>query len=230
MRQIFVDSRDRVSGTSTDFTIQLPENLSLEAGHRGRIDSLRVPLTVPTIDSTNNTIVVQVGGTQYTVTIPVGNYDGPTLSAVIQSLLNATAPGAWTISYITNKIAMNWSCTNNFTAVGGTYVAELKLHPWTNTANSYAFTYVTVLGIDVMYLSSPNFASMDTTGPSGASDTLMMANVTVPYGSVLEVSMPSWSWFTVPAMTTSQLRFSLRDRYYDVLDIVPNISFVLFIE
>ena len=125
---------------------------------------------------------------------------------------------------------MNWSCTNNFTAVGGTYVAELKLHPWTNTANSYAFTYVTVLGIDVMYLSSPNFASMDTTGPSGASDTLMMANVTVPYGSVLEVSMPSWSWFTVPAMTTSQLRFSLRDRYYDVLDIVPNISFVLFID
>ena len=78
MRQIFVDSRDRVSGTSTDFTIQLPENLSLETGHRGRIDSLRVPLTVPTIDSTNNTIIVQVGATVYTVTIPVGNYDGPT--------------------------------------------------------------------------------------------------------------------------------------------------------
>ena len=87
MHQIFVDSRDRVSGTSTDFTIQLPENLSLEAGHRGRIDSLRVPLTVPTIDSTNNTIMVQVGATVYTVTIPVGNYDGPTLSAVIQGLL-----------------------------------------------------------------------------------------------------------------------------------------------
>ena len=73
MRQIFVDSRDRVSGTSTDFTIQLPEDLSLEAGHRGRIESLRVPLTVPTIDSTNNTIIVLVGATQYTVTIPVGN-------------------------------------------------------------------------------------------------------------------------------------------------------------
>ena len=136
MRQIFVDSRDRVSGTSTDFTIQLPENLSLEAGHRGRIDSLRVPLTVPTIDSTNNTIIVLVGATQYTVTIPVGNYDGPTLASTIQGLLNATAPGAWTISYVTNKIAMNWSCANNFTAVGGTYVAELKLHSWTNTANS----------------------------------------------------------------------------------------------
>jgi hypothetical protein len=71
---------------------------------------------------------------------------------------------------------------------------------------------------------------MDTTGPSGASDTLLMANTTVPYGSILEVSMPAWSWFTVPAMTTSQLRFSLRDRYYDVLDIVPNISFVLLID
>ena len=230
MRQIFVDSRDRVSGTSTDFTIQLPENLSLESGHRARIDCLRVPLTVPTIDTTNNTILVQLGATVCTVTIPVGNYDGPTLGAVIQSGLNSTAPGAWTISYVTNKIAMNWSCTNNFTLVGGTYVDELKLHSWTNTANSYAFTYVTVLGIDVMYLSSPNFNSMDTTGPSGASDTLMMANVTAPYGSILEVSMPAWSWFTVPAMTTSQLHFQLRDRYYSVLDIVPNISFVLLID
>ena len=107
---------------------------------------------------------------------------------------------------------------------------ELKLHSWTNTANSYAFTYVTVLGIDLMYLCSPNFASMDTTGPAGSSDTLLAANVTAPYASILEVSMPAWSWFTVPAMTTSQLHFQLRDRYYSVLDIVPNISFVLLID
>ena len=69
MRQIFVDSRDRVSGTSTDFAIQLPETLTLEPGHRARVDQLRIPLVVPTIDATNNTIQVLLGATTYTVTI-----------------------------------------------------------------------------------------------------------------------------------------------------------------
>ena len=40
MRQIFVDSRDRVSGTSTDFVIQLPQTLNIESRTRGRIDNL----------------------------------------------------------------------------------------------------------------------------------------------------------------------------------------------
>jgi hypothetical protein len=42
--------------------------------------------------------------------------------------------------------------------------------------------------------------------------------------------MPYSSWFEVPAMTTQHLEFQLRDRYYDVLRIVPNISFVLSID
>jgi len=43
-------------------------------------------------------------------------------------------------------------------------------------------------------------------------------------------SMPWDSWFTVPAMTTQQLSFQLRDRDYNLLSIVPNISFVLLID
>ena len=230
MRQIFVDSRDRVSGTSTDFAIQLPETLTLEPGHRARVDQLRIPLVVPTIDATNNTIQVLLGATTYTITIPPSNYDGPTLAAVIQGLLSATAPGAWSVVYYPNSIAMSISCSNDFTITGGTYAADLKAHPYTSTANSYSFTYVNMLGIDVMYLSSSQFSTLDTVGPNGAHDTLMMAVVTSSYGSILVVDMPYSSWFEVPAMTTQHLDFQLRDRYYDVLRIVPNISFVLSID
>jgi hypothetical protein len=49
MRQIFVDSRDRVSDTSSQFSILLPQTLALESGHQGRIDDLRLPVTAPTI-------------------------------------------------------------------------------------------------------------------------------------------------------------------------------------
>ena len=68
MRQLFIDSRDRVSGTTTDFSIALPETLVLEGGtHKGRIDNLRIPLVIPTIrKGVNDTIIVQMGAQRYT--------------------------------------------------------------------------------------------------------------------------------------------------------------------
>ena len=232
MRQIFVDSRDRVAGSTTDFTIQLPETLVIEGGaHKGRCDNLRIPLTVPTITTgINDTIVVQLGAQRYTVTLPQGQVDGPTLASNIQGRLQATAPGSWTVSYDTANIAMSLSCSNPFTIVGGTFAAQLTSRPYTQTSNSYRFSYVPVQGIDVMYLSSPNFTTLDTVGPSGAHDTLMCAVVTEPYGSVQDFGMPTDAWFDIPAMTTQTLSFQLRDRNYNVLTIVPNISFVLLID
>ena len=64
MRQIFVDSRDRSSGTSTNFSMALPQTLSLQSGHQGRIDDLRLPNAIPTISDGNNWIEVRMGGQQ----------------------------------------------------------------------------------------------------------------------------------------------------------------------
>ena len=77
---------------------------------------------------------------------------------------------------------MTLSCTTAFTIVGGTYAAQLMSRPYTNTAFSYSFTYVSVLGIDMFYLSSQNLSTLDTVGPGGAHDTLMSAIVTQPFG------------------------------------------------
>ena len=114
--------------------------------------------------------------------------------------------------------------------VGGTFATQLFFHPYTNTANSYTFSYVSVLGIDIMYLSSSKFANLDIFGPGGAHDTLMCAVNTQPFASVLDISMQTDSWFDIPTMTTQQLDFQLRDRSYNILSIVPNISFVLLID
>ena len=232
MKQIFVDSRDRISGTTTDFSIQLPQALTIEGGsHRGRIDNLRLPLVIPTIQSgVNDALQVQIGATTYTVTIPQANYDGPGIAAIMQSLLSSAAPGGWTVVYDTSNIAMKITCTNPFAIVGGTYSTQLLSHPYVQTSNSYACTYVSVQGIDMMYLSSQNFQNLDTFGPNGSHDTLVSAVVTSAFGSVLEVSMPYDVWFDIPAMTTQQLSFQLRNRSYNVLTIVPNISFVLTID
>ena len=128
MRQIFVDSRDRVAGTSCDFRIQLPETLVLPAGRRARIDNLRVPQVFPTIQAgVNDTIIVQRGQTPFTATVAKGNYTGPGLAAAIQTAL---APnGTWSCSYDVANITMTLTClSSNFTIVGGDLGGQIA-HP-----------------------------------------------------------------------------------------------------
>ena len=100
MRQIFVDSRDRVSGTSTDFVIQLPQTLTIETKAKGRIDNLRVPITIPTVRTgVNDTLKVNVGGLNYTAILTQSNYSGPGLAAAVQLALSRTTPGTWQVTY-----------------------------------------------------------------------------------------------------------------------------------
>ena len=232
MRQLFVDSRDRVSGSTTDFAIQFPETLVIEPGRRMRIDNLRIPLAVPTIQTgKNDTLQVLLGATTYTATMPQGNVDGTVLASNLQSALGVSgAPGSWTVTYDLANISMRIQCSNAFTIVGAGYATQLLSHPYTQTSNSYSFTYVSVLGIDMFYLSSSRFSNLDTIGPQGAHDTLMCAVVTQPFGTVLDTDMPYETWIPIPAMTAQQMDFQLRDRSYNTLSIVPNISFLLTID
>ena len=231
MRQIFVDSRDRTSGTSSNFSITLPQTLSLEGGHQGRIDDLRIPSTIPTISLGNNTIEVLMGSSTYTVTIPTGNFfDGASLAAAIRNELQAVVPGSWTGAYDTRNITMSLLCTNPFTFTGGTYMSKLLSRPYVQTSNTYTFSYVPLAAADVLYLCCTNFTHMDSVGPKGASDCLCSIPITAAYGSVQDYSMSSVVWFDIPALTTQQLSFQLRDRDYNILSIVPNISFTLTID
>ena len=230
MRQIFVDSRDRISGTPSDFTIQLPATLVLPEGHTCRIDDLRVPITIPTVSSLNNTIEVLMGSSSYTVTVPTSQYDGPGLASAVQTALQGAVPGTWTCYYSTALISMTVSCTNPFSFTGGSFMKQLLQRPYTNTSFGYYFSYVPVVGCDVIYLCSKNFATMDTVGPTGSNDTLCSVPVNTPYGGVQVTSMSSVVWIDCPAICTQQLSFQLRDRDYNILHQVPNISFVLTID
>lgn len=85
MRQLFVTSRDRTTGTTTDFTIQLRETLSTTKGvHFFSIDELRVPLVIPLIQAgVNDTFWISLGGFTKFVTLSAGNYSGTDLAALL---------------------------------------------------------------------------------------------------------------------------------------------------
>ncbi len=126
MRQIFVDSRDRTSGTSTDFSITLPQTLALESGHQGRIDDFRLPMTVSTVYVGRQTIRVQMGSQIYEVWLSGGQYaTGADLANEIRSKLAAGVPGSWTATYSVWRTSLDISCSNPFQFVGGTYMQRL---------------------------------------------------------------------------------------------------------
>jgi hypothetical protein len=231
MRQILVDSRDRTSGTAANFVIQLPETLTLETGHRGRVDGLRIPVCVPTISTATQFMTLVCSGVGYPIQIPVGDYDGPRLAATIQTKLSALPIAyTWTVVYDIHNISLSISATGPFTIDNRFFGAQLLSRAYTQTANSYNFTYCPLQGLDVAFLCCSNFTTLDTIGPAGTHDMLLACNFTKAYGSVEVFSMAPESWFSIPAGTYQQLQFQLRDRNNNVLDIVSNVIFTLCID
>jgi hypothetical protein len=233
MRQIFVDTRDKVpGGTNSNFSILLPQTLHLESGHQGRIDDFRLPMIVPTIYEGNNTITLNMGGTDYTVVLNVGQYNsGAQLANEIQERLRNAAPGNWVVGYDSQKIELYVNCNNVFRFTGGSWMSRLlqRQYYW-DGGGTWVFPYVSLAGLDMCYLCCSQFSNLDNVGPKGSSDTLCAIPITVGFGAVQHYSMSTSVFFDIPAITTQQLSFALRDRDYNILNIVPGISFTLTID
>ena len=92
------------------------------------------------------------------------------------------------------------------------------------------FLYVPLQGLDMAYLCCRNFSHLDNVGPKHSSDVLCAIPITVPYGAVQHYSMSTSVFFDIPAITTQQLSWQLRDRDLNIVNSVANISFTLTID
>jgi len=230
MKTIYVDSKDRIAGSPCSFVIQLPTTLDL-TGKRMRVDLMRMPISVPTIQKDkNDTLSVRLGSQDYTVTLSQGQFTGPELASHIQSLLTATAPGSWNFQYDASNIAGTLTCSNNFTIVGGTFGEQLLGRTYTQTPNSYRFSYLPVTGEVVVFLCSPNFSSPSNMSPNKSNDVILPCVITAPFGSVQQFDMPADVWHDCLGGAVQQLTFELRDRKYNLMEaFIQNISFLLTI-
>jgi hypothetical protein len=242
MRQLFIDSRDRISGTTCDCTIQLREQLVSTQANFFRIDELRVPLVIPLIQAGINDDIVfaLTGAPKNTCILTAGNYSGTDLATMIQSRLAAQFPTkTWTVAYSNATAGLTVTCSDtNFKILNDaecsglgvatpTFASFLFQNTYTQVAGVTKFSYCPVIAVDQFYLTSQKLSNQDTFGPNGSTDTLMVAPVTSDFAPVMDASMSPDVWLPCPALTTSTLDFQLRNRYYDVLQNVPNISFVL---
>jgi hypothetical protein len=248
MKQLFVDSRDRTRGTSTSFSITLPQTLVTAPGQRMRVDNLRVPNVMNLITTNvNDRLYVKIGNTTYTALLSQGTMDGPDLAAHIQNRLQlAVNAGTFTVEWL----AYNWTMRILYTvpfvlltdaqlAAAGNlnpmnFATRLFSHDYTyQTApggdTQLLFSYVSLTPCDIVYLCCSQFATTDVFGPKGANDVLIGVVIEVPFGEIIVGSMSYEVWSTIPAMTCQQLDFQLRDRDYNLLTNLPNISFQITI-
>ena len=122
-KKVYIDSSYKVNGTSSDFTIDLPETVQLDENMLCQIHEVSIPHSWYSINSTNNNLYfrhqvippgVIAGITYRKITIPEGNYTAIDLAQTIEIALNLLVdtvdrPNTYSLSYnnSTNKITIS---------------------------------------------------------------------------------------------------------------------------
>jgi hypothetical protein len=91
LRYFLIDSRDRISGTSSNFKIQMRPGL--QNIKSVKLSGISLPLTNYIINTLNNNIYFRVGVIDYIATITPGVYDYSTFLNQIKSAIELTGFG-----------------------------------------------------------------------------------------------------------------------------------------
>lgn len=112
IRELVINSKDRTSGTPTEFKIAIP---AIEGLKRFSLQYVNLPNTLFNIDDTNNAIYYSRGGARGT-TIAPGAYSITDLLAELGDAMTlADGLGVYTVSYDPILMAITIECTLAFT-------------------------------------------------------------------------------------------------------------------
>jgi hypothetical protein len=107
-----VDSSDRISGSSNNFTIKIP--MPNENNYnRIILNSAVIPKSFYLIRETYNTFTIKEGGSTYTISIPIGNYTLNEFLAQIRLLLVAPLNFTYTMIFTKRTGKFTFSVTGN---------------------------------------------------------------------------------------------------------------------
>lgn len=109
-----VDSRFRTSGSSTDFQIELPYDVTLPEGTRAHVSAVSFPYSWWNVDTgvNDSLYVLETNGTtvwRRALALPAGQYTSLTLPALLQNTLNAgtyLSPLTYNVSYLSAQGAL----------------------------------------------------------------------------------------------------------------------------
>ena len=88
-KTLYIDSRTKIKGTHADFTISLPEQMTLR-GARVRVDNIRTTDTFPTVTETNKFVYFLSPTGLTVVSLQLGAYTGSTFAAELAAKTGRT--------------------------------------------------------------------------------------------------------------------------------------------
>ena len=175
--------------------------------------SAQIPVSFYTINATNNSLTYTLG-TQYTITIPVGNYNATSLiSAIISAFATMSITMAISINKLTGKLTFSATASNfSFIYSSTSIMIVLGFIKITEVSSSFILTAhypLNLLGIKVISVKSSILAiSAYTSETLGFSNTL----------STIPVDMPSFN--LVSYVSNNDLdKHILRVKHIDAIDI-----------
>ena len=141
-KKVYIDSDYKVSGTSSDFTIDLPETVQLEDNMLCQIHEVSIPHSWYSTNNTNNNLysMHQVlppstpqGITYRKIPIPEGNYTATDLAQAITLAINALVD----VGGRPNTYSINYNASTNKFVFSSNYadVIFVVLNRWRNSTS-----------------------------------------------------------------------------------------------
>ena len=171
LEKVYIDSYYKVGGTSSNFTIDLPETVQLEENMLCQIHEVSIPHSWYSINSTNNNLYfrhqvippgVIAGITYRKISIPEGNYTAVDLAQTIEIALNLlvdTVDRPNTYSIIYNSSTNKYTFSSNYSTVIFVVLTDGEVAPLAGSVSD---------PVDVNNLSSINRVIGNTTPATDA--------------------------------------------------------------
>ena len=90
----YVNSRDRISGTDSDFIFKV-DMPSMQNFNKICVLSIILPKSYFNVQNNYNTFILEEKGVQTIITVPAANYNRRSLATGIIDLLNTNSPNTW---------------------------------------------------------------------------------------------------------------------------------------
>ncbi len=245
-KTLYVDSRTRIRGSHADFSVSLPEGITLR-GARLFVDAIRTTDTFPTVSDRNRYVYFLNGtGGLSVYALTPGAYTGASFAAE----LAARSGRSCTYSSGSNSIQLGYAA--------GTRVVwtdeELSTFPASAfpsgatpqdpksindilggdavvAGSSITFPFVTMAPLQDLYLTSHQLMVHDSFMPRGQRYALAKLSLPGGYGTTVQGSSPSDCWYNLGEhLTLKEVDFQVRDYRGAIVPLLAPISFQLISE
>ena len=209
-KTLYVDSRTRIRGSHADFSVSLPEGITLR-GARLFVDAIRTTDTFPTVSDRNRYVYFRgAAGSLWAYTLTPGAYTGASFAAELaaasgrscsynsgrNSIQLTNAAGT---SLIWNDEELSTFPASAFPA-GATPQDPKSINDILGgdavvAGSSVTFPFVTMAPLQDLYLTSHQLMVHDSFMPRGQRHALAKLSLTGGYGTVVQGSSPSDCWY-----------------------------------